>query len=74
MSLQTIRNQVITEIGGRADVDNLIDDQINYAVQEIGTMYPFLELYQTATTTTASGQYEYLLPIHPLEREGRDNV
>lgn len=62
MSLLTIRNQIITEIGGRTDVNTVIDDQINFAAEEIGTMYPFFELNQTATTTTASGQFEYLLP------------
>jgi hypothetical protein len=62
MSLLSIRNQVKVEIGGREDIDTVIDDQINFAVQEFGTMYPFLELNETATTPSVSGQFEYPLP------------
>lgn len=62
MALQDMRNQIITEIGSRTDMNTIIDNQINFAVQEIGTNYPFLELNETATTTTVSGQFEYALP------------
>jgi hypothetical protein len=62
MSLATIRTQIQTEIGGRTDVDTVIDDQVNFAVEEIAAMYPWLEFNQSATTPTADGQFEYLLP------------
>jgi hypothetical protein len=62
MALSDIRTQVRIEIGGRQDMDSVIDDQINYALQEFCTMYEFEELQGNATTTTTSGQHTYLLP------------
>ena len=62
MTLLTIRTEIITAIGGRVDVNDLIDDQINFAVEELATMYEFEELETTSTTTTTSGQFEYNLP------------
>ena len=62
MSLKAIRDQIIVEIGGRTDFNSVIDDQINFALQELATMYDFQELEASATTPTASGQSAYLLP------------
>lgn len=64
MTLLTIRTDIITAIGGRSDISSLIDDQINYAVQELATMYEFIELEATATTTTTASQSAYLLPAN----------
>ena len=62
MTLLTIRTEIITAIGGRTDVSGLIDDQINFAVQELSSMFEFEELEANATTTTADAQSSYLLP------------
>ena len=62
MTLLTIRTQIITEIGGRTDLDSVIDDQINYALQELTTMFEFEQLQGDSTTTTTKDQAEYLLP------------
>ena len=62
MTLLTIRNEIITSIGGRTDIDGLIDDQVNYALGELSTMYEFEELETTSTMTTTAAQSEYLLP------------
>jgi hypothetical protein len=62
MTLSTIRNQIIASIGGRTDVNDLIDDQINFALDELTTMFEFEELEGNATTTTSDGQSEYSLP------------
>lgn len=61
-TLLAIRTQIITEIGGRTDVNTVINDQINYAIQELATMYEFPELQTSATCSTQAGQYQYLLP------------
>jgi hypothetical protein len=62
MSLLTIRNQIITEIGGRDDLDDVIDDQVNYALQEISTMYNFEELETSSTMSCVDGEASYLMP------------
>lgn len=62
MSLLTIRTQIETELGGRSDQTTMLNAQINFAIEELATMFPFLELAQSATTTTADTQFEYLLP------------
>ena len=62
MTLLTIRTQIITEIGGRTDLDSVIDDQVNYALQELTTMFEFEQLQGDSTTTTTADQAEYLLP------------
>ena len=62
MTLLTIRTEIITSVGGRTDIDDLIDDQINYAVQELASMFEFEELEANATTTTVNAQSSYVLP------------
>lgn len=62
MTLLTIRDETITSIGGRADVDAMIDDQINFAVAELASMFEFEELEASPTTTTTDKQSAYLLP------------
>jgi len=62
MTLLSIRNEIITAIGGRTDITDLIDDQINYAVSELASMFAFDELHATKTMTTTASQFEYLLP------------
>lgn len=62
MSLSTARTQIQIELGNRTDVNNLIDDQYNYAVQEISTMYEFPVLQMSATCPLREDEYTYLLP------------
>lgn len=62
MALSDIRTQIRIEIGGRLDLDDVIDDQVNFAVQEICTMYDFEELHGEATATTSNLQAHYRLP------------
>lgn len=62
MALSNIRTQIRTEIGGRTDLNSVIDDQINFAIDEISMLYEFDELWANKTTTTTSGQSAYLLP------------
>jgi len=62
MTLATIRTQIQTEIGGRTDQNTLIDDNINFAYEEIATTLEIKELQKTAYTTTVDEQYQYLLP------------
>jgi len=62
MSYSTIRTQIQTELGGRTDHNTLINDQINFAYEEVTTTFEIKELQTTAYTTTASGQFKYLLP------------
>jgi len=50
------------ELGNRTDVNDLIDDQYNYAIQEIATMYEFPILQLSATCPLVENEYEYLLP------------
>jgi hypothetical protein len=61
-TLLAARTQVKTEIGERSDVDDLIDDQYNYAIQELCTMYEHPVLQKSATMTTTANEYFYLLP------------
>lgn len=62
MTLLQIRDDIITQIGGRTDLNDFIDDRINYALDELTTMYEFQELEGNATTTTSDAQSAYLLP------------
>lgn len=62
MSLTTARTQMQIELGNRTDVNDLIDDQYNYAIQEISTMYEFPVLQLSATCPLVDGEYTYLLP------------
>lgn len=62
MSLSTARTQIQIELGNRTDVNSLIDDQYNYAIQEIATMYEFPVLQLSATTPVVINEYSYLLP------------
>lgn len=62
MALIDIREQIRLETGGRTDIDAIIDDQVNFALQEFATMFEFDELWGNATTTTTSGVSHYLLP------------
>lgn len=62
MTLATARTQLQIELGNRTDVDDLLDDQYNYAIQEIASMYEFPELQKSATCPLRDGVYAYLLP------------
>lgn len=61
-TLTAIRTEITTALGGRSDLTTLINDQINYAVQEIATMFRFREMNQSATFSTVDGTYVYALP------------
>lgn len=56
-----IQTQIIEEIGGRTDVNSIIQDQINFAVQEISTMYEHQELKTSATWPTEADTAEYTI-------------
>jgi len=78
MTLATIRTETITAIGGRTDVNSLINDQINFAVSELATMYAFEELEGNVTTTTTAAQSAYVLPadlyvLWSVKEETRSN-
>jgi len=62
MTLKEGRDQVIIELGNRTDVDDTIDDQYNYAVQEVCSMYEHPEYQNSATTALRLNAYKYLLP------------
>lgn len=74
MALSDIIEQIRTEIGGRTDLDSVIADQINFAIQETCTFHEFKELQISATAPTNEGQTEYLLPsdlyiLHSVKEE-----
>jgi hypothetical protein len=61
MTVATIRAQIVTEIGERTDFNDEIDDQINYAYDEIATTLEIKELQANTTQTTTDGTAEYAL-------------
>ena len=61
MTLATARTQMQIALGNRTDVNDLIDDQYNFAIQEVATMYEFPELKATETIAMADGDFDYSL-------------
>jgi len=51
-------------------VNAVIDDQINFAIQELATMYEFPILQKSATTPTVVNTPDYLLPSDYYGIEG----
>lgn len=61
-ALSSVRSQLQTELGGRTDINSVLDDQYNFALQELCTMWQLKELEKSATFSTSDGVYQYALP------------
>ena len=58
-SLLTIRTRVATKVGGKTNIDNLIDENINEAILQVIQEAKPQEMLEDSTFTTSSGVAEY---------------
>ena len=58
-SLLTIRTRVATKVGGKSNIDSLIDENINEAILQVIQEAKPQEMWEDDTFTTTSAQAEY---------------
>ena len=61
-TLASARAHMKIAVGNRTDIDTVLNDHYNDAVQELCTMYSVKELEKSATTPTVADEWVYLLP------------
>lgn len=61
-TLSSVRSQLQVELGGRTDLNSTLDEQYNFALQELCTMWQLKVLEKSATMSTSDTVFQYALP------------